>query len=218
MRRAIYGLKQASYAWYIELHNYLLSLGFKRCHSDTSLFTLHYKHYTVYILVYVDDIIITGRHIDIVQKVIKNLSVRFSLKDLGELNYFLGVEVLHKPNGLILTQTKYIKDLLKETHMEASNEVPTSMSTGQSLCITKDSPVVDQSEYRRVIGKLQYLAFTRPDISFTVNKLSQYMHSSQKLPYIFFIVVIVLSVGHLKNNVLLQDLLRRLNIASWQVL
>lgn len=137
-------------------------------------------HFTVYILVYVDDIIITGCTTAVVQQIITKLSARLSLKDLCELNYFLGVEVLHKPNGLVLTQRKYIMNILQETHMEGSNGVPTPMSTSLTLSVVKDSRVIDQSGYHRLVGKLQYLSLTRPDISFTVNKLSQYLHCPQK--------------------------------------
>lgn len=89
--------------------------------SDESLFILHTANYTVYILVYVDDIIITGSTSKIISEVVRGLSTRFSLKDLGPLHYFLGVEVLPSADGIILCQTKYIQDLLSECGMLECN-------------------------------------------------------------------------------------------------
>lgn len=129
----------------------------------------------MYILVYVDDIIITGCKLTNVQSIIQKLSARFSLKDLGPLSYFLGTEVTRKSDCLVLSQCKYIADMIRESHMQDSNGIQTLISTAPPLTITSGDPIVDHSEYRRIVGKLQYLSLTRPDISFAVNKLSQFI-------------------------------------------
>ena len=147
--------------------------------SDSSLFIIHKGNVTLYILVYVDDIIITGSHISIIQKCIHDLSSRFSLKDLGPINYFLGVEVLSRPDGFVLSQAKYINDLLHETNMHECNGAITPMSDSLALTINPNEPSLNITDYRRLIGKLQYLAFTRPDLAYVVNKLSQFMHCPQ---------------------------------------
>lgn len=180
LKRAIYGLKQASRAWYIELKNYLLFMGFSISKSDDSLFIFHSYDITVYILVYMDDIIITGSHTTAVRQVIQGLSSRFSLKDMGLLNYFLGVQVLSYHDGIILSQAKYIQDLLTETKMIDYNSVSTPMSPSLQLTMDNHAPLLDITSYRRLLGKLQYLSFTRPDLSFAVNKLSQFMHCPQQ--------------------------------------
>lgn len=179
LKRPIYGLRQSPRAWSNELKNYLLSVGFTRSYSDTSLFIMHTHAFTIYVLVYVDDIVITGSHVNIVQQIIHGLASRFSIKDLGPLNYFLGVQVIHNEDHIILSQAKYIQDLLAETNMLDCNGVSTPMSTSVHLIIDNNAPIHNVTEYRRILGKLQYLSFTRPDLSYVVNKLSQFMHSPQ---------------------------------------
>ena len=103
LRKAIYGLKQAPLAWYTKLKQFLLTFGFLNSIVDTSLFVLYCTTVTIYLLVYVDDIIITGNNPSVVQHFITLLFAQFSLKDLGPLTYFLGVEVLSYLLGLILS-------------------------------------------------------------------------------------------------------------------
>lgn len=176
LQKAIYGLKQAPRAWYTELKNYLVTLGFIKSQSDSSLFILQNFEFIVYVLVYVDDIIVTGNQICGVQSIIDNLATRFSLKDLCPLHYFLGVEVLSYPGGLLLSQQKYITDLLQEVNMQNCKGVPTPMASTVTFPESVEDSLVDGSLYRRIIGKLHYLSFTRPDIAFAVSKLSQSMH------------------------------------------
>lgn len=123
-----------------------------------------------------DDLVVTGNNGSFISQFLHALSVRFSIKDLGDLHYFLGVEVIPTAMGLFLTQHKYIRDLLTKTNLAGAKEVTTPLSTSQPLCLNDGSPLSDATQYRQVIGRLQYLALTRPDISFTVNKLAQFMH------------------------------------------
>ena len=104
LHKAIYGLKQAHWAWYHELRQFLVDSGFKNSLSNTSLFILHVGTNLLYLLVYVDDIIIIGNSNDLVSQVVEYLAQRFSLKDLGPLSYFLGVEVVPHCHGLLLSQ------------------------------------------------------------------------------------------------------------------
>ncbi|KAK9155398.1 hypothetical protein Sjap_002878 [Stephania japonica] len=108
LRKALYGLKQAPRAWYTELRNYLLSYGFTNSRSDTSLFIYCKMGVTPYFLVYVDDLIVTGNNNCSLSQFLTALAKHFSVKDLGDLNYFLGIEVLPTTDGLLLTQHKYI--------------------------------------------------------------------------------------------------------------
>ena len=135
----------------------------------------------MYILVYVDDIIVTGNNPISIQAFIKQLAARFSLKDLGPLSYFLGVEATFTSSGLLLSQRKYIQDLLLKTNMQDANTVTTPISTSGSLKLLDGSPTTEPTQYRQVVGSLQYLALTRPDISLAVNKLSQFMHQPSTL-------------------------------------
>ncbi|KAD5802447.1 hypothetical protein E3N88_13807 [Mikania micrantha] len=174
--QAIYGLRQASRAWYNELKSYLLSINFKPTISDPSLFVQTSTSSPIYLLVYVNDIILTGPNPHIVQSLITSLAHRFSLKDLGSLSYFLGVEVIHHTHGLILSQTKYISDLLHKANMSDCKPATTPMSTTVSLISPGDTPLSSSTTYRAIVGSLQYLALTRSDVAFSVNRLSQLMH------------------------------------------
>jgi hypothetical protein len=176
LHNAIYGLKQAPRAWYNELKNFLLAYGFANSKSDASLFVYRNQGVILYFLVYVDDLIITGNDNSFISYFLQALSTRFSIKDLGDLNYFLGVEVLPSSAGLLLTQHKYIRDLLTRTQLAGIKEVHTPMATNTFLVLHNGSPPTDATTYRSVIGALQYLTITRLDISYTVNKLSQFMH------------------------------------------
>ena len=104
LRKAIYGLKQAPRAWYHELHKFLIALGFHNSHADTSLFVLNTGGNLLYLLVYVDDIILTGNDDTMVHKFMQLLAHQFSLKGLGHLSYFLGVEVIPNDHGILLSQ------------------------------------------------------------------------------------------------------------------
>lgn len=95
---------------------------------------------------------------------------------MGHLSFFLGVEVIPTHAGLFLSQHQYIRDLLSTTNMLGAKDVSTPLSTTNSLKLIDGTSSVDSTEFRRVIGNLQYLSFTRLDISFAVNKLSQFMH------------------------------------------
>ncbi|KAH9716339.1 retrovirus-related pol polyprotein from transposon RE2 [Citrus sinensis] len=177
LHKAIYGLKQAPRAWYHELRQFLVHSGFTNSHSDTSLFVLNTGRHILFLLVYVDDIIVTGNIDDLVSQFVGCLAQRFSLKDLGSLSYFLGIEVVPHWRGILLSQRRYIQDLLKRTHMADATLVLTPLPTNSSsLTITSGTPLSDPSQVRAVVGSLQYLSLTPPDISFAVNKMAQFMH------------------------------------------
>ncbi|KAK0591174.1 hypothetical protein LWI29_036520 [Acer saccharum] len=176
LKKAIYGLKQAPRAWYTELKQYLLLSGFVNSKSDSSLFIYNSNGCVVFLLVNVDDIILTGSDPLVVDRFILALAHRFSIKDLGHLSYFLGVEVLESSHGLFLSQRKYVTDILLRTKMLNAKPVQTQLPTDQPIKLLDGTSLTDATEYRQVIGALQYLSFTRPDIAFAVNKLAQFMH------------------------------------------
>ncbi|KAL8153808.1 hypothetical protein V2J09_011568 [Rumex salicifolius] len=177
LKKAIYGLKQAPRAWYTELKTFLLQLGFVNSIADASLFIHKTSAHVLFLLVYVDDIIITGSSLESVQHLIQNLSNRFSLKDTGNLSYFLGVEVQPHPRGLFLSQRKYITDVLHKANMTDCKPVSTPLNASTRLTRNSGTILASPTEYRMLLGSLQYLSLTRPDVAFAVNKLSQFMHS-----------------------------------------
>ena len=176
LKKAICGLKQAPRAWYTALKNTILQLGFHSSKVNSSLFIYSQGSNLCYFLAYVNDFVITENNSILVVNIIKQLGDMFALKDMGSLHFFLGIEVIPTRAGLFLSQHKYVRDLLANTRMSGAKDVSTPLSTTQSLQLIDGTAAVDSSEFRRIIGRLQYLSLTRPDISFAVNKLSQFMH------------------------------------------
>lgn len=176
LHKAIYGLKQAPRAWFTKLKDHLTTKGFRACHSDNSLFVYSSHLATVYILVYVDDLIITGDNINFMECFISDLHKTFALKDLGNLHYFLGVKIIRNHTGLIISQKGYTEDVLTRSKM--TNSKPISTPADTSTPLQKDGePFFDSKLYRQVVGSLQYATITRPDIAYAVNRVCQYMHS-----------------------------------------
>jgi hypothetical protein len=137
--------------------------------------------FVMYILIYVDDIIITYSKPSAIDELLLVLKSDFAVKDLGCLNFFLGIEVIRNEHGALLSQKRYILDLLKRNHMIDAKPVSSPMATTTVLSTLEGEPLADPTPYRSAVGALQYLAITRPDIAFVVNKLSQFMHRPTSL-------------------------------------
>jgi histone deacetylase 1/2 len=182
--KALYGLKQARRAWYARLSSKLMGLGFKPSKADTSLFYFNKGDLTIFVLIYVDDIIVAGSSKEATTGLLRSLGREFALKDLGELHYFLGIEVTKLRDGIFLTQDKYASDLLKKMNMADCKPVSSPLSTSEKLSIHEGTPLgeKDATQHRSVVGALQYLTLTRPDIAFSVNKsVSFFMHQLQHI-------------------------------------
>jgi hypothetical protein len=177
--KALYGLKQAPRAWYSRLSTKFFCLGFRASRVDTSLFFYRKGDTCIFVLIYVDDIIIASFKQDATHALLQDFKSNFALKDLRELSYFLGIEVKRTPDGgLLLSQGKYASDILKRVGMTNCKPVSTPMSTSEKLFAhegTMLSPQ-DATRFRCVVGALQYLTLTRPDLSFPVNKVCQFLH------------------------------------------
>uniref|UniRef100_A0A2N9F1U5 Reverse transcriptase Ty1/copia-type domain-containing protein n=1 Tax=Fagus sylvatica TaxID=28930 RepID=A0A2N9F1U5_FAGSY len=145
------------------------------CKSDTSLFIHSSGPDLILFLIYVDDIIITGPNSVSITYLINTLQGDFALKDLGPLHFFLGVEAHKVDSGMYLSQRRYITDLLHKTNLHEAKPVSSPMASSTVLSQYTGSSLSDPSSYRSVVGSLQYLSLTRPDISFAVNKVCQFM-------------------------------------------
>jgi histone deacetylase 1/2 len=176
LHKAIYGLRQAPRAWHEALKSFTLAYGFQCSKSDPSLFIYHASGVITYFLVYVDDLLITGNNNKFLDQFIASLSQKFSLKNMGAPHYFLGIELIPTPSGMLLSQHKHIRDVLQRFDMEGAKPAPTPLSTTATLQLHDGTPSTDATAYRKIIGALQYLNLTRPDISFSINKLAQFMH------------------------------------------
>jgi hypothetical protein len=181
--KALYGLKQAPRAWYARLSTKLVALGFARSKADTSLFYFNKHGVTVFVLIYVDDIIVVSSDPRATAGLLHSLKQDFALKDLGELHYFLGIEVNKVTDGLVLTQEKYASDLLKRVNMFSCKPVTTPLSTSERLSAFEGARLGprDATNYRSIVGALQYLTLTRPDIAFLVNKVCQFLHAPTEI-------------------------------------
>jgi len=177
LQRSLYGLKQASRQWFTRLSSFLISHDFRQSATDHSLF-LHFNNSDITaVLVYVDDIIIAGNNLDTITHITNLLDIAFSIKDLGTLKFFLGLEVARNNKGIHLSQRKYVLDILSNSGMLASRPASTPMDYSTRLTASLGTPLSEasSSSYRRLIGRLIYLTNTRPDITHAVQQLSQYM-------------------------------------------
>jgi len=180
LHKSLYGLKQAPRAWYKRLSDFLLSIGFQASKADTSLFILFYGGGLFYLLVYVEDILLTRSNSELLHKLINLLSSEFKLRDLGMVHYFLGIEVKPTFMGILLSQQKYATDIISRAGMSSCKPVDTPSSPSSALTTQSGAPYSDSTKYRQIVGALQYLTFTRPDICYAVNKVCQFMHAPTK--------------------------------------
>ena len=176
LNKSIYGLKQSPRAWHAKLSSTLEDLGFTRSSADSSLYVQTGQTEKLMVLIYVDDLIITGSNADSIAALKKKLQGKFPVKDLGPLKYFLGIEVATSRKGLFLNQRKYTIDLLRDSNMLNSKPANTPFDSKLQLDKLGD-PLDSPNYYQKLVGKLIYLTITRPDISFAVSLVSQYMHA-----------------------------------------
>ncbi|KAH9714143.1 reverse transcriptase Ty1/copia-type domain-containing protein [Citrus sinensis] len=184
LNKALYGLRQAPRAWFDKLKSALYSWDFENSKYDTSLFFRRTKSDIIIMLIYVDDIIITGSSSKDVEEVIVKLSKTFALKDLGSLNFFLGIQVTRNQDTILLSQTKYVQDLLIKVEMANCKGIDTPFSTSEKLKRNEGAKFHDPTFYRSVIGSLQYAVLTRPELAFYVSKLSQFMSNPRQSHWI----------------------------------
>lgn len=168
LKKSLYGLKQAPRAWFDRLSQFLLHLGFYCSKADSSLFIYHTTDVTAILLVYMDDVLLAANNDGFISQLIAQLGHEFAIKDLGGLHYFLGVELKFFPRGVFLTEHKYTQDLLKRTQMLEGTSNATPMAIKEKPTSSDDDPM-DPFVFRSIVGALQYLTFTRPDIIYAIN-------------------------------------------------
>ncbi|KAM7488098.1 hypothetical protein LguiB_025582 [Lonicera macranthoides] len=175
LRRALYGLKQAPRAWFAKFSSTITKLGYSSSTSDSGLFIRKTDSGIIFLLLYVDDMIITGDDLSGISNLKKSLSRFFEMKDLGRLNYFLGLEVLSDSTGYYLSQVKYTSDVLARVGLTDSKTASTPLDTNVRLTPFDGTPLSDGTLYRQLVGSLVYLTVTRPDIAYAVHVVSQFM-------------------------------------------
>lgn len=150
-------------------------MGFKQSKADHTLFIYQRQGIFITALIYVDDVILAGDNLEFMNKVKEYLDKKLSIKDLGVLKYFLGIEVTRTKTGIVLSQRKYVLDILKETKMEECRPSRFPMEQNCNLRPNDTDPNADPTRYRRLLGRLLYLTVTRPDITYAINTLCQFM-------------------------------------------
>ncbi|KAG7532447.1 Reverse transcriptase RNA-dependent DNA polymerase [Arabidopsis thaliana x Arabidopsis arenosa] len=175
LKKSIYGLKQAPRCWFEKLSVSLLKYGFVQSKKDYSLFTSIRGSTVLHVIVYVDDLVICGNDASVIAKFKTYLSQCFKMKDLGPLKYFLGIEVARNPEGIFLSQRKYCLDVIEECGLSGSRPAETPLEQNHKLASSTSSLFSEPDKYRRLVGRLVYLTHTKPEISYAVNMLAQFM-------------------------------------------
>eukprot|EP00253_Pinus_taeda_P036060 PITA_36060 len=169
LAKALYGLKQAPGAWYMKIDQYLTDHGFQQSPSDANLYIKHTGDDILFVVVYVDDLIITGSSAQLIHGIKQDLCKTFDMTDLGLLHYCLGIEVWQTENHIFLSQSKYAKNLVDRFRMQDCKPTTTPMEPGLKLSAQSSSPPVDETLFRQLVRQ-SYLSLlaTRPDISFSI--------------------------------------------------
>ncbi|RVW17578.1 Retrovirus-related Pol polyprotein from transposon RE1 [Vitis vinifera] len=179
LKKSLYGLKQSPRAWFDRFAKVIKNQGYQQGQSDHTMFFKQSNDGRMTILiVYVDDIILTGDDTGEVERLKKVLATEFEVKDLGQMRYFLGMEVARSRKGISISQRKYVLDLLTKTGMLGCKPSDTPIKARNRM--ESDGKPVDREKYQRLVGRLIYLSHTRPDIAFAVSVVSQYMHSPKE--------------------------------------
>ncbi|CAL9028710.1 unnamed protein product [Prunus brigantina] len=190
LKKALYGLKQAPRAWYERLSSHLLGNGYVRGSVDKTLFVKRFKKDVLIAQVYVDDIVVGSTSDLHVQEFIHVMTSEFEMSLVGELNYFLGLQIKQSHDGIFISQSKYAKSLVTKFGLEGAKSARTPMSTSAKIHRDLLGKSVDQTLYRSMIGSLLYLTASRPDISFSVGVCARFQ-SDPKESHLFAVKRII---------------------------
>ena len=174
LKKALYGLKQAPRAWYDKLSAFLLANHFTKGSVDPTLFTQKHGEDILMVQIYVDDIIFASTHKKFSNAFAKLMKQNFEMSMMGELTFFLGLQVHQSPRGIFLSQSKYAFEILRKHGMSGCDTVSTPMSHTTKLDADLQGKPVDPTKYRSIIGSLMYLTASRPDLVFAVYLCSRF--------------------------------------------
>jgi hypothetical protein len=173
LNKSLYGLKQSPRAWFGKFSQSMKNYGFKQSQADHTLFLKCDKGKLTALIVYVDDMVVTGNDEEGIRRLRDYLAKEFEMKDLGALRYFLGIEVARSRHGIFLSQQKYVLDLLTETGMLACQPIDIPIEQSHKLGDNRVNQVPTNKErYQRLVGRLIYLSHTRPDLAYVVSVVS----------------------------------------------
>ena len=205
LRKSLYGLKQAPRCWFAKLTSALKTFGVKQSYSDYSLFTYIKGGKSLRVLVYVDDLVVAGNDLVMLEKFKGYLRKCFKMKDLGKLKYFLGIEVARGPEGMFLSQRKYALDIITEAGLLGCKPVSTPMEQNHKLLYDKGPLYKDPARFRRFVGRLVYLAITRPELCYSIHVLSQVMHKPRAVHWEAVVCVLKYLKGSPGQGIMLKS-------------
>ena len=174
LKKTLYGLKQAPRAWYDQLTHYLLNRGFKKGYADRTLFVKNDEDYFLVAQVYADDIVFGATIDDWAIEFSKEMKKEFQMSMVGELTFFLGLQVKQNKEGIFVSQEKYARNIVKKFGLDSKKHASTPMSSSTKLNIDSSGVVVSPTLYRSIIRSLLYLTASRPDIAFSVGVCARY--------------------------------------------
>ncbi|KAJ4797516.1 Retroelement pol polyprotein-like [Rhynchospora pubera] len=204
LQKSLYGLRQAPRMWFSKLTEALCEYGFSQSRADYSLFVQNKGTVTLTVLVYVDDLIIAGNDKATIDQFKDYLGVKFHMKDLGPLKYFLGIEIARSSTGLFLSQRKYTLDILAECGVLGAKPAITPLEQNHNLSKATGVLFKDSEKYRRLIGRLVYLTITRPELSYAVHILAQFMQAPLQVHYDAALRVVRYLKGNPGQGILLR--------------
>ena len=174
LKKAFYGLKQAPRAWYDRLTHYLLDRGFKRGYADRTMIVKNDENYFLMAQVYVDDIVFGATIDDRAIEFSEEKKKEFEMSMVGELTFFLGLQVKQKKEDIFISQEKYARNIVKKFGLDSKKHASTPMSSSTKLYLDSSGVEVSPTLYRSIIGSLLYLMVSKPDIAFNVGVCTRY--------------------------------------------
>jgi hypothetical protein len=181
LKKSLYGLKKAPTEWYANMDSYLLSQNFVRCKLDPNFYMLRMDDSLLLLVLYVDDLLITGFLTSSILVVKRILHDRFLIMEMGPLHFFFGLKVNQDASCIKLSQAKYARDLFERFHMTDCKSSPTTFLSGFRLEDGGDTPLVDKKLYRQLVGRIFNLTHSIPNLSYAIGAVSRFMQESHEL-------------------------------------
>ncbi|WKA05443.1 hypothetical protein VitviT2T_023411 [Vitis vinifera] len=205
LQKSLYGLRQAPRCWFAKLAAALTSYGFKQSYSDYSLFTYEAQHIQLNVLVYIDDLVISGNDGTTMQQFKDYLNRCFHMKDLGKLKYFLGIEGARNSDGIFLCQRKYTLDIISKAGLLGAKPAGTPLEQNHKLTLVANSDLRDPGQHKCLVGRLIYLMITQPELSYCVHMLAQFMQQPKDEHWEATLRVVRYLKGNPRQGILLHS-------------